>query len=61
MNDEFGVLKNMIPACQNQDMHKLAILQVLLETMMHLTWQNAYMFGRRALSTFDIWSNASPT
>lgn len=28
MNEEFGVLKNMIPACQNQDMHKLAILQV---------------------------------
>jgi hypothetical protein len=28
MNEEFGVLKDMIPACRNQDMHKLAILQV---------------------------------
>lgn len=28
MNEEFGVLKDMIPACQGQDMHKLAILQV---------------------------------
>ncbi|KAM0723053.1 hypothetical protein Q7P37_001252 [Cladosporium fusiforme] len=28
MNQEFGVLKDMIPACQGQDMHKLAILQV---------------------------------
>lgn len=28
MNDEFGVLKDMIPACKDQEMHKLAILQV---------------------------------
>lgn len=28
MNEEFGTLKDMIPACQGQDMHKLAILQV---------------------------------
>jgi hypothetical protein len=28
MNEEFGVLKDMIPACRNQEMHKLAILQV---------------------------------
>jgi hypothetical protein len=28
MNEEFGVLKDMIPACQGQEMHKLAILQV---------------------------------
>jgi type IV secretory pathway TrbL component len=28
MNEEFGVLKQMIPACKDQDMHKLAILQV---------------------------------
>jgi hypothetical protein len=27
MNEEFGVLKDMIPAC-NGEMHKLAILQV---------------------------------
>ena len=28
MNEEFGVLKAMIPACTHQEMHKLAILQV---------------------------------
>ena len=28
INEEFGVLKNMIPACAGQEMHKLAILQV---------------------------------
>ena len=30
MNEEFGVLKDMIPACKGQEMHKLAILQVSL-------------------------------
>ena len=30
MNDEFGVLKDMVPACRGQEMHKLAILQVCL-------------------------------
>lgn len=29
MNEEFGTLKDMIPACRGQEMHKLAILQVL--------------------------------
>jgi hypothetical protein len=33
MNEEFGVLKDMIPACRGQDMHKLAILQVCLPTL----------------------------
>jgi hypothetical protein len=28
MNEEFAVLKGMIPACKDQEMHKLAILQV---------------------------------
>lgn len=28
MNEEFGVLKDMVPACTGQEMHKLAILQV---------------------------------
>jgi hypothetical protein len=28
MNEEFGVLKDMIPECNGQEMHKLAILQV---------------------------------
>lgn len=30
MNEEFGVLKDLIPACRGQEMHKLAILQVRL-------------------------------
>lgn len=29
MNEEFGTLKDMIPACTGQEMHKLAILQVI--------------------------------
>lgn len=32
MNEEFGVLKEMIPACKGQDMHKLAILSVRLSS-----------------------------
>ena len=32
MNEEFGVLKDMIPACKGQEMHKLAILQVSTST-----------------------------
>ena len=28
MNEEFGTLKDMIPACKGHEMHKLAILQV---------------------------------
>lgn len=28
MNEEFGTLKDMIPACRGQEMHKLAILSV---------------------------------
>jgi hypothetical protein len=31
MNEEFGVLKDMIPACNGQEMHKLAILQVCVQ------------------------------
>lgn len=33
MNEEFGVLKDMIPACRGQDMHKLSILQVRISFM----------------------------
>jgi len=29
MNEEFRVLKDMVPACAGQEMHKLAILQVI--------------------------------
>ncbi|KAL8953071.1 MAG: hypothetical protein Q9222_001064 [Ikaeria aurantiellina] len=36
MNEEFGVLKNMIPACKDQDMHKLAILQASIDYLRYL-------------------------
>ncbi|KAF2211605.1 hypothetical protein CERZMDRAFT_85377 [Cercospora zeae-maydis SCOH1-5] len=36
MNEEFGVLKDMIPACQGQEMHKLAILQASIEYLRYL-------------------------
>ncbi|KAI9862488.1 MAG: hypothetical protein M1813_004339 [Trichoglossum hirsutum] len=36
MNEEFCVLKQMIPACQNQDMHKLAILQASIDYLRYL-------------------------
>ncbi|EAW07668.1 basic helix-loop-helix domain-containing protein [Aspergillus clavatus NRRL 1] len=36
MNEEFATLKDMIPACQGQDMHKLAILQASIEYVNYL-------------------------
>ena len=36
MNDEFGVLKDMIPACDGVEMHKLAILQAGIEYVKYL-------------------------
>lgn len=38
MNEEFGVLKDMIPACRGQEMHKLAILQVRTFAMIMERW-----------------------
>ena len=43
MNEEFGVLKNLVPACRGQDMHKLAILQVCLSG--HILRWAALMVG----------------
>ncbi|KAI9792871.1 MAG: hypothetical protein M1835_007629 [Candelina submexicana] len=36
MNEEFGVLKDMIPACKGQEMHKLSILQASIEYLRYL-------------------------
>lgn len=36
MNEEFAVLKEMIPACRDQEMHKLAILQASIEYLRYL-------------------------
>ncbi|THC89952.1 hypothetical protein EYZ11_010588 [Aspergillus tanneri] len=36
MNEEFATLKDMIPACKGQDMHKLSILQASIEYVNYL-------------------------
>ncbi|KAJ5561584.1 hypothetical protein N7461_000345 [Penicillium sp. DV-2018c] len=36
MNEEFGTLKDMIPACTGQEMHKLAILQASIDYVRYL-------------------------
>ncbi|KAF3913074.1 hypothetical protein ABW21_db0209335 [Orbilia brochopaga] len=36
MNDQFAKLKNMVPACKNQEMHKLAILEATTEYLAYL-------------------------
>ncbi|KAI9845323.1 MAG: hypothetical protein M1837_004945 [Sclerophora amabilis] len=36
MNEEFGILRDMIPACKDQDMHKLAILQGSIDYLRYL-------------------------
>ncbi|PLB35463.1 basic helix-loop-helix domain-containing protein [Aspergillus candidus] len=36
MNEEFSTLKDMIPACQGQEMHKLAILQASIDYVNYL-------------------------
>lgn len=36
MNEEFAVLKSMIPACRGVEMHKLAILQASIEYLRYL-------------------------
>jgi hypothetical protein len=36
MNEEFGILKDMIPACDGQEMHKLAILQASIDYVRYL-------------------------
>ncbi|KAE8158508.1 hypothetical protein BDV40DRAFT_275675 [Aspergillus tamarii] len=36
MNEEFATLKDMIPACRGQDMHKLAILQASIDYVNYL-------------------------
>jgi hypothetical protein len=55
MNEEFGVLKDMVPACRGQEMHKLAILQVRRSNPISGVLLTNY---RPASSIFVIWSNA---
>lgn len=59
MNEEFGVLKDMIPACRDQEMHKLAILQVRI----CFAFRKAALliYRRLRLNTCATSSSASPT
>jgi len=56
MNEEFGTLKDMIPACTGQEMHKLAILQVLhqLPQMSLMVSHYTNDSNRQALTTSTI-------
>lgn len=60
MNEEFGTLKDMIPACRGQEMHKLAILQVCSK-IPQTTSPKANNLSRLASTTSTTWSDASPT
>ena len=60
MNEEFAVLRDLIPACKNQDMHKLAILSVRSYLLVFGT-DHADSLDRLASSIFAILSNVSPT
>lgn len=61
MNDEFGVLKNMIPACKDQEMHKLAILQVQSTCAILVQLSSTKIGGRPASIISAISNNVSPT
>ena len=56
MNEEFGVLKDLIPACTGE-MHKLAILQVSDLSQLYCP-TNTKHTHRPPLITFDIWKTA---
>lgn len=56
MNEEFGVLKDMIPACKGQEMHKLAILQVR-QTLLCCSGLILLTVLRRVLSILATWSS----
>ena len=60
MNEEFSVLKDMIPACRDQEMHKLAILQVRLSPAKGIKATQSNFVYRRALTTFATSNSASP-
>ncbi|KFY09930.1 hypothetical protein V492_05288, partial [Pseudogymnoascus sp. VKM F-4246] len=53
MNEEFGVLKDMIPACKGE-MHKLAILQASIEYVRYLEDCIAQLKSQNGVSTPTI-------
>ena len=60
MNEEFSVLKDMIPACKDQEMHKLAILQVCLSIADIYKARPSNPSLRQALTTSATSNSALP-
>ena len=61
MNEEFGVLKDMIPACKDQEMHKLAILQVYIYLIGMVRSELSHNLScRQVLTTCATSNNALP-
>ncbi|KAK4690936.1 hypothetical protein P7C71_g5960, partial [Lecanoromycetidae sp. Uapishka_2] len=61
MNEEFATLKDMIPACTDQDMHKLAILQASIDYLRYLeTCITDLKAANNSLSTPLIQPQAPP-
>ena len=62
MNEEFTTLKDMIPACTGQEMHKLAILQVRFKPSVSRARKEEVLTKARQASTMSTtWNNASKT
>lgn len=58
MNEEFTTLKDMIPACKGQEMHKLAILQVSFVHSFLSCFSQKLTIQRQALTMSTTWNNA---
>lgn len=54
MNEEFGVLKDMIPACKGVEMHKLAILQAGIEYVRYLQGCVEKLQDREEVPSFQM-------
>ena len=63
MNEEFETLKEMVPACRGQSMHKLAILQAGIDYMRYLEKCVADMksAGRGTMPSLSIPQSQVPT
>lgn len=60
INKQFDLLRDLVPACQNQDMHKLTILEVrFCSTTLHFeySWHNIYPIGYYRIHTVSTWLN----
>ena len=61
MNEEFGVLKDMIPACEGVEMHKLAILQAGIEYVRYLEGCIKQLKGQEVDEDEEVPSKRSAT